>query len=118
MAERPVSMAGPDRDGVIVLTWETLSNTDQTGAAVRVPSHADKCVTATGTFGGTISLQGSNEDPPVNWHILSDQAASAISLSAAGIAQVAENPLFIRPAQTAGTVSDVDVIVVCSPRNQ
>jgi hypothetical protein len=55
-----------------------------------------------GTFGtgGSISLKGSNDG--TNYFVLTDQGATAITKTAAGISAVAEKPLFVRPEVTAG----------------
>lgn len=116
MASIVPTMSGPDNMGVITITWEAISNTNQDGVAVRVPSHMDKTVTFTGTFGGTIALQGSNDG--TNYMTLSDHAGTDITATAVGIALVAENPLFVKPIQTVATLTDVDCILVCAPRNR
>lgn len=115
MATISAVQVGPDATGVITVTWETLTATNNVGEAVRLPTHMDKTVTATGTFGGAVTLNGSNDG--ANFFVLSDQGASDITGTAAYIAVVAENPLWIRPAAAAG-VTDVDVILVCAPRNR
>lgn len=118
MAERPVVRTGPDENGIITFTWEQISNTDQTGAAIKLPSHPDKTVHFFGTFNGTIALQGSNQATPTVWTTVNDNVGDPLAVTGAAIAAVGENPLWLRPAQTIATLSDVDVILVCAPRNR
>lgn len=84
-----------------IIGWTGLLNGD-TGAAVEMVDFADKTVTFTGTFGagGTIKLQGSNDNS--NWFDMTDGQGNAISKTAAGMELVAEGPRYIRPSVTAG----------------
>ena len=117
MATITTKQVGPDNTGVITFLWETITSTNSDGQAVRVPSHTDKTVQVTGTFNGaTLTLQGSNDG--TTWADLTDQAGSDLDFTAAGLAVIAENPIWIRPAQTNGSLTDVDVFLVCAPRNR
>jgi hypothetical protein len=98
--------------GCRVITWGGLANGD-TGTPVQMPSHPDKTVQLVGTLsvGGTMTLQGSNDN--TNWFTLSDSAGSDIALTALDGVTVMENPLYIRPNITAGDGStDLTVILV------
>jgi len=87
--------------------WETLTEND-TGEEVELPEHADLCVQITGDFGGgSVTFEGSNDGS--TWAGLNDPTGTAISLSAAGMAQVLEKPRFVRPGVPGGTSVDVDV---------
>lgn len=98
--------------GVKVISWANLLN-GNSGEAVGFSSHPDKTVHVAGTFstGGSVNLEGSNDG--TNWVILTDSAGTAITLTAAGLVTVTQNPLFIRPNVTAGDGSTaIDVILV------
>lgn len=84
-----------------IITWSGLLNGDN-GAAETLAEFADKCIQVIGTFGagGTIIFEGSNDG--TNWVQLNNTAGTAISLTAAGMRQVLENPAYVRPRVTAG----------------
>jgi len=84
-----------------LFTWTALANGD-TGAPVEVGDFAGLTVTFEGTFGtgGTVKLRGSNDG--TNYYDLTNQAATAISKTAAGVSAVAEAPRYVRPEVTAG----------------
>jgi len=115
MAEIAVTTNSLDviiENGVRVTKWETVTNGD-TGAQLNVADLPDKTVQVIGTFGtgGSINIEGSNDG--TNWEILTDIAGSAITLTAAGMRTITENPLYMRPNVTAGDGStDLDVLVV------
>jgi hypothetical protein len=85
----------------ILWTWSLLANGD-TGAPVAIGDYADLCAQFDGAFGtgGTIKLQGSNDG--ATWYDLTDVQAATISKTSAGLEQVAECPLWVRPNVTAG----------------
>lgn len=64
---------------------------------------ADRCVQVTGTFGagGSVTIQGSNDDG-TTWSTLKDAFGTALTFTSAGIAQITELPQYIRPSVTAG----------------
>ena len=98
-------------NGAIVLTWEALGDADD-GAPFALPFKASITMQAIGTFGSaTVALQGSNDGTnwaPLQWK---GKTATALSVTAAGMAEAVECPAFIRPVTTGGTGTDVDVIV-------
>lgn len=95
--------------GVIKTTW-VLTGTD-TGNAETAPQYPVKTVQVVGTFGGgTVVIQGSN-DGGVTWTTLTDPQGNALSLTAAAIEKVQENPLQYRPVATV-SVTSVTVIIV------
>lgn len=96
-----VAHDGPSDGCVEVITWANMANGD-TGAAANWAKYQDRSVTFTGTFGtgGTIKLQGSNDG--TNWFDLTDPQGNAISKTAAGLEQVQEATLWVRPNVTAG----------------
>ena len=97
------TMNKPDRSTELVrrAVW-TLNQGDASGSEIGADwmDYGDKCVQVTGTFGaGTFVWQGSNDG--VNWGTLNAAGSgTAISLTSAGVRQVIENPLFMRPAVT------------------
>lgn len=90
----------------VLFQWLDLDATDPDGAPVLVGDFADMCVQIDGTFGtASCTLQGSNDGS--NWYPLTDVQAAAITKSSAGLEQVAECPLYVRPlaSSTDGTTS-------------
>ena len=102
--------------------WEGLATGD-TGLPVKFAKFSDKSVHIYGTFSGgtTVVLQGSN-DPRANpdhadhasavWTGLTDAQGNAISVTAAAIEQVLENPLWIRPSVASGSSDSITVSLV------
>lgn len=108
MATR-TALSEPISKDVVLITWTGLAGTADVGSAEQLARFSDKTVTATGTFGGTVVIQGSNDG--TNWFTLTDQNAQSLSYTGAGGGLIAENPRYIRPAVTAGTVTSVTVII-------
>lgn len=103
--------------GVMRIFWETLTESDTVVLADALdekrggPSRPDKCVQITGSFGsGNVSIEGSNDG--TNFEVLNDVQGNALTLSAAGLKQIAENPRYIRPGTPTGTSVDVDVTLI------
>jgi hypothetical protein len=85
-----------DDQSVILVTWNHLNNTQWWGAPVPYSQWADRTVQFSGTFNSaTVVLEGSNDG--TNYKTLTDAAGTALSLTAAGLKQVTESPLFVRP---------------------
>jgi hypothetical protein len=87
--------------------WETLTATD-VGEAREYEDFNDRTIHVLGTFGGTVSIQGSNDG--VNYLTLTDNSGLPLEFTADGMKLIAEAPRFIRPSAGSG-VSDVDVIL-------
>jgi hypothetical protein len=90
-----------------VIKWTGLTQaTTDTGQPYTLSGkYADKCIHVFGTLGvgGKLAIQGSNEATPANWVVVSDQAGTALEVTAVPkVKQVLENTLQIRPAVTAG----------------
>lgn len=85
----------------VLAVWSGLLNGDD-GSPFVVPDWADRTVQFDGTFGvgGTIKLQGSNDN--VTYFDLTDPQGNAISKTAAGLEVAEEAPLYIKPIVTAG----------------
>ena len=104
------------------VTWAGLLLGD-TGAWVQNPFHSDKTVQVSGATGagGTISIEGSNEEGPLAAEtivsvlddIISNTPLSGLGLLAMGL--IGENPLWIRPIVVSGDGStDFKVIINAS----
>lgn len=102
MAETPVTLY-PDPDIAIRrVAWLAVPN-GNTGEAVAMGEYADRSVQVTGTFGtgGSVSLQGSNDDG-ATWVTLTDPAGSAVTFTGAGLKQVLQSTQKLRCSVTAG----------------
>ena len=101
-----------------VITYTAIgASTD--GIAFESPEYGLKTVQAYGTFGGTVTIQGSN-DPlglttPTSaiWATLTTDGTTALTFTAAGMKKVHENPRFIRAITGAG-VSAATVVFNCT----
>jgi hypothetical protein len=103
--------------GAHLYTW-TLGDDDD-GEPVSVPVAADRSVQVTGTFdSATITMQGSNLESNGTWATLTQAAdfSTAVSFTSAGLLQIGENTLWIRPVEASGQGS-VDVTVSLLVRN-
>jgi len=109
MFDITLNRADPDGNVHKVL-WEGMADGDtiQPLFPGRMQS-ALSSVQMTGTFGGTVVLQGSNDG--VNWVTMKDTDGADISMSAAGLVELSSTVWAIRPSPGAG-VSDVDVTMV------
>lgn len=95
--------------GVIgwTLTWSNIGNSDTPMPASAYGGYADKSFQVEGpTFGGTsVSIQGSNDN--ANYHALSDPTGTTIALTAAGLKEVLEHTLYLKPVLTGGSGSSI-----------
>jgi hypothetical protein len=91
----------PMGERTVRITWAGLLNGDQ-GASVDWALYADRSVQVTGTFGtgGTVTIEGSNDD--VNFVPLSDARGNNLAINAAKIEQVEDVSKAIRPNVTGG----------------
>lgn len=97
---------------VLKFFWETLTESNADGAPVSLPDHPDISVQFTGDFGsGNTSLQGSN-DGGTTWAVLHDPFGNLITLTGAGIVQVAERCEQYRPLVNTGSGVDIDVTLI------
>jgi hypothetical protein len=91
--------------------WETLTQTNATGAKINTAEFLTLNIQATGTWdGATINAQGSNDGS--TWSNLTDLQGVEIAFTADDIAQIQELPEWLRPALSGGTTSDIDVTVI------
>lgn len=93
--------------GTQTATWAALGASTN-GDPYEYGKFADKTVQMTGTFGGTVTLKGSNDNS--NWFTLTDADGIAIALTAAGGKLIRENPRYIRPESGSGVTSVVVTI--------
>lgn len=103
-----VTPATPDDQSNHVAVWAGLLNGDD-GTPIKMASSQDRCVQYTGVFGagGSIQLEGSNDVVavgafPTNWFLLSTPQGTTGAKTAAGIVQIEEATLWVRPRVTAG----------------
>lgn len=84
-----------------IRTWTPLTTTNADGAPLAYSGFAAS-VQILGTFGvgGTVVIEGSNDG--TNYVTLNDPAGAALSITAAGLKGIRENPAYIRPRVTAG----------------
>jgi hypothetical protein len=83
-----------------------LTQGDPTGSSLSQPGAADRTVHLFGTFdGATVVVEGSNDETETSWATMHDVSGALLSFTAASIALVAENPLFIRSRSTGGGAS-------------
>lgn len=87
--------------------WETVTG-DDVGEALELPNGgAQLAVQVTGTFGAAVTMEGTIDG--TNWFgLTAGPGGSAISLEAAGYAEISTAAKAVRPA-AASSVSDVDV---------
>ena len=96
--------------------WDGLSEADTAPPAVEYAEWGDRCVQVKGTFGGgAIVIEGSNDG--VSYHTLTDPHDTPLSFSSAGLMQIVELPMFIRPRAASGTGVDVDVFLLMRRSN-
>jgi len=106
MATIAIGTGNPHIPNGLKYTWETLTASD-VGAAVPTEGKRDINAQVIGTFGGTVTIQGSN-DGGTTFTDLHDVNGDLIAITSAAFVQVLEAPELIRPSAGAG-VSDVDV---------
>jgi len=99
------------------LSWSGLLNTDD-GAPIGPDwsAFSDRSVQVTGTFGagGTLVWEGSNDG--VNYATLNVPAGTVCSFTAAGLKQVLEGALYMRPRVSAGDGTTTLVVTVFARR--
>lgn len=101
MAERDFAVVKLSANREVLVTWTGLANGD-TGQAFDRAAFADRAVQFTGTFGvaGGAVLEGSLDGS--TWFTLNDPFNAALSFTTAGLRQVLEHVVYVRPRVTGG----------------
>jgi hypothetical protein len=87
----------------------------ETGDPFEMPAASDRSVQMAGTFNGaTVVLEGSNDG--TNYVTLTDQAATALSFTSAGLRLILQPTRYIRPRVSSGSVTSVTISVVANRR--
>ena len=86
-----------DTGGLVTAATPSAVNTSGIGPAVKTQGMQSKTVQAGGTFVGTIQMQGSCQDPPVDWVNEGD------AFTAVGVKEVSESFVWMRTKMTAYT---------------
>jgi hypothetical protein len=98
-----ITTPGNGRDNIKSVVWGALVNGD-TGAVIGPDFDlwSDRSVQIAGTFGaaGSVQIEGSNDN--VNWSILSSPDGTSLAFTTAGLKQILQNCLYLRPHVTAG----------------
>lgn len=108
-----VSVTGVEATGLTsvrvpwAFTWGSIANTN--GVPVQAPGR-NATLQLTGTFGGTVVLQGSNDG--TNYFTLNDRNGNAISATSAGIFNIVNLPAYVRPSGGTGVTAVIPVLVV------
>ena len=82
---------------LVMFTWATLTNTNNTGVAIEFGHFADRSAIARGTFGSgdAVIIEGSHDG--TNFYTLTDAFGNALSMTSAGIKQITELVAYLRP---------------------
>ncbi len=101
--------------GTDTVTWAAMA-ASVNGQAWECSNYPDKTVQCFGTFGGTVTMQGSNDPRVITdaanavWFSLTDKYGNAITFTAAGAKLITENPRFIRPSNGSGITATTVII--------
>jgi len=111
------AQVGEGDNSYALLTWALVTATPD-GSPFEMLEKSECCMQATGTFGGaTITWQGSNDN--TNWFTCSNAAGgTAVSLTAAGGAQIIERPRYMRPNLTVVGSGATITVTAMLRRNQ
>lgn len=90
-----------------VYTWAAIANTN--GVPIQRPGER-ATVQLTGTFGGTVTLQGS--DDGTNWYTLKDRWGNACTATAAAGFDIANLPGNFRPSGGTGVTAVIATATV------
>ena len=115
----PQEIVNSKQNGITLhVLYETITTTNRTTAAFVNPNFKNVCFQAKGTFSaGTphILIEGTNDESSETWAGVGDASATAIDLTAAGIATVYDAPYKLRARLTGGDGStDIDITVTAS----
>lgn len=98
-------------NGAVIVTWEPLAAGD-TGERYgpSADAAAIACVQMTGTFGGAVSIEGSNDG--TNWVALKDMQGNQIALSSGDLVDFTTACRYIRPSAAAGVTAVTVTLIV------
>ena len=109
MATGPTA-TGTARNEGLLMRWTELSS-GQNGSWLTLPEQTRRaCIQVLGTFGGTVTLQGSNDGGVTAFTLHQAHDGEDAAFTAAGGCELMELPEQIRPIAGSG-VADVDVYV-------
>jgi len=112
MTTTALRTSGPDK--YVLVEWAALA-TEEIGDSARMGQRSDKAVQVSGTFAAeSVTLQGSMDGTA--WVALTDYAGDPLTFTVAGMRQIAENPLFIRPLETGGGDGTTSLKIVIGGR--
>jgi len=109
MSTITATVTGPE-DGMVIYKWSSMTG-GSVGSAMPWGSYADKTVQYFGTFGDTLTMQGSNDG--TNWFTLTNNLGNTITPTAAGASLITEAPQYVRP-NCGASISNITVIVVAN----
>lgn len=106
------------RNGVLI-TWGPIAFGD-TCAPVMGVDWADRTVQIKGTFGagGSVTLEGSNDETSPTYAALTDPQGNAITKTVASLEVIEESPLQVRPNVTAGDGTTALTVTVLARRQR
>lgn len=101
-----------DGQSLALFAWLAMTASD-TGQPIACGAYPDKTVHVLGTFGGTVTIQGTHDPNAGTWTTLADPQGNALTFTAERMENVLEHSYLIRPSVGAG-VSSVDVWLLCA----
>ena len=114
----PIGTEGRQDLSTKIATWSGLVNGDD-GVPYGSPHRADRSIEVSGVFGagGNLRLEGRN-DLGGDWSLLTDSRGEPLDIQVAGIYQVTEITLEVRPRVTSGDGTTLLKAVLVARRNQ
>lgn len=95
----------------VVATWTGMAAGDTcTPVGPPYADYSDRSVQMEGSFGGTVTLQGSNDG--TNYQSVTDPQGNAIAKSAAALEAISEATLWIRPSPGASVAATTVTLVM------
>lgn len=101
-------------DNAVRLTYAEMANGDD-GEPFQLPDFPDRSVQVTGTLGagGTLTVEGANDDTPT-YHALTDPQGNSLAINALKVEKIQELTRLTRPRVTAGDgTTSLNVSVYC-----
>ena len=101
-----------DGGALALFKWLAMAAGD-TGQPISCGAYPDKTVHVLGTFGGTVTIQGTLDPAAGTYATLNDPQGNALTYTAEKIENVLEHVYLIRPSVGAGA-GPVDVWLLCA----